>query len=170
VTTTGISFRHSDCTVTKSCQVCGATFASKTYEKVVNCPDHRIKRKHPKPALDNRRIAATCEVCGASYECNKVHYDYLARFGRQHLCPACVKAKNKATNKAHDQRKHGADRITEWVAPCRMTIVPKRAGFRSRCAPALAGRCPRVDDCVTFAANADWDGWTTKKDGRESRA
>ena len=47
MSTSGIAGRHSDKNVRKSYSTCGEMFDSKTYEKVINCPAHRIKPTRP---------------------------------------------------------------------------------------------------------------------------
>jgi hypothetical protein len=163
MSTTGIAIRRYDHTISTPCSVCGAVFEHKTYHKVTRCPEHRTRRRPSKAQSRNAKITGTCSVCGGQYQCNKVHYEYKQRNGRTCYCPACVKQKNSATTAAANQKRVGGHEIKEWVAPCRMKIIPKREGTKSRCEPALTGKCPMVMTCIDFACQHDWAGWKVAK-------
>lgn len=117
------------------------------------------------PGTDRTRITVQCSRCPAEYSANRQHYNVAKRSGKDNFCPAClVQIRQENARMATRIRPKRQDIMaTEFLAPCRMKIVPHREGMRSRCNPALAGRCPMVEDCVDFAAKNSWEGWRVEK-------
>lgn len=89
------------------------------------------------------------------------------RAGKPNFCPACLAQIRQGNARTTTRIRMKRDEVmaTEFVAPCRMKIVPHREGMRSRCKPALAGMCPMVEDCVDFSARNGWEGWRVANNG-----
>lgn len=109
-------------------------------------------------------ITVKCSRCTGEYVANKQHYNKLQRQGLPNFCPACVHQKRMAVcgpRAAKARVAMVAEQATEFRAPCQMRIVPARSGPRSRCKPALAGRCPldMFEQCLNFVAHQGWGGW-----------
>lgn len=109
-------------------------------------------------------ITVKCSRCTGEYVANKQHYNKLQRNGLPNFCPACVRkkrAKECGPNATRARVSAYLERVNEFRAPCQMRIVPARSGPRSRCKPALAGRCPldMFEQCLNFVAHQDWGGW-----------
>ena len=119
------------------------------------------------PGTDKTRIIVQCSRCPTEYSANRQHYNVAKRAGKPNFCPACLAQirQGNARTATRIRTKRQEIMATEFMAPCRMKIVPAREGISSRCKPALAGRCPMVEDCVDFTARNAWDGWRVANDG-----
>lgn len=115
------------------------------------------------PGTDKTRITVKCIRCGTAYSANRQHYNVSRRAGKPNFCPACV-----AQLRQGNGRKATETRIRNWVvmarefvAPCRLRIVPEDEGPRARCNPVRSrrGGCPEYETCLDFAARNNWDGW-----------
>lgn len=113
------------------------------------------------PGSDKRKITVKCSQCPRKYEANRAHYLKMKQLGKLNYCPVCVARVRGGNGKksGETKRKNNLARISEFMAPCRLRIVPEREGPRARCNPALAGRCDEVETCLDFAARQDWPGW-----------
>ena len=141
---------------------CGAIFEAYPSSHLVNCPEHRRGSGNCRIKKDYT-IQGTCSECGNLYSCDGKQYRHKRKVGKPTLCHKCITKKQSiSVIKNNLERKTYRDAPKEWMAPCRMRIVPKRAGMESRCKPALAGRCHMVEQCVNFAAKAGWDGWKVR--------
>lgn len=163
----GVSFRRGVHDVTRVCESCKSPYSAKDYEKNCVCPSCRESRNiDPKVLADRRKIVSVaCGTPGCKRKVKVQAYtlQIRQRKGRVIYCQTCINARREAGKRAYFESKKKAKEVSErsWMAPCMMKIVPKRAGMKSRCKPALAGRCHMVCECVDFAAKQEWEGWKT---------
>lgn len=108
-------------------------------------------------------VNVTCSRCSGEYIANKQYYNKSKRAGNPNLCLECRRQVLQANGvlSAKKKAQNNVSRCREFLAPCMMKIVPKNPGVRSRCKPALAGRCPQDmhEQCLDFTARQDWSGW-----------